>query len=175
VALDPDRLRKIRLLILDVDGTLTDGRIWFGPNGEEYKAFSAFDGLGIKMLKMGGVETVFLTARESVPARVRGRELGVLDVIDGARNKGDHFEALRKRLGLHDEQIAYVGDDLTDIAPMRRAGFAATVPHAGAELKDVASHVTASPAGIGAVREVAEAILRAQGTWDEVVRKVTAE
>lgn len=175
MSLDRDRLRKIRLLVLDVDGTLTDGRIFFGPRGEEIKAFSATDGLGIKLLQRGGVATVFLTARESVPARVRGKELGVLEVLDGASSKLDSYEGCKRRLGLTDEQVAYMGDDLTDVAPMRRAGVAVTVPHACPEVRAVAAHVTAAPAGLGAVRELAESILRAQGSWDDLVRQVTAE
>jgi 3-deoxy-D-manno-octulosonate 8-phosphate phosphatase (KDO 8-P phosphatase) len=171
VSLDSERLRKIQLLVLDVDGVLTDGRIWFDAKGEEMKAFAAHDGHGLTMLHRAGVQTAFLTGRLSAPAKARAAELGVSEVLEGVKDKRRAYVELRERRGLRDEEIAYMGDDLPDLPVLVRAGFAATVPHARDEVKAAAHHVTHSPAGVGAVREVAEAILRARGVFDAMVRE----
>jgi len=162
------RARQIRLAIFDVDGVLTDGSLYFGDDGQEYKAFSSRDGHGMKMLQRSGVALAVITARTSQAVRIRMQGLGVEHVYQGRNDKLRAYEELKASLGLSDEQIAYVGDDVLDLPVMRRVGLAVAV----ADAHDLArrhSHCqTQSPGGRGAAREVCELIMEAQGTLDEM-------
>ena len=160
------RARAIRLALFDVDGVLTDGRLYFGPAGETMKVFNTLDGHGIKMLARSGVATGLLSGRSSEAAAARGRELGMPHVILGVEDKVAHFEALRAKLGLDASQCAFVGDDLPDAPVLARCGLAVAVANAVAEVKALAHLVTAARGGEGAVREFCEFVMRAQGTLE---------
>ena len=160
------RAREIRLALFDVDGVLTDGRLYYGPGGEAMKAFHILDGHGLKMLARTGVATGLLSGRSSGAAAARARELGIAHVILGADDKLARFERLRGELGLEASQCAFVGDDLPDIPVLARCGLAVAVANAVPEVKAVAHLVTAARGGEGAVREFCELVMRAQGTLE---------
>jgi 3-deoxy-D-manno-octulosonate 8-phosphate phosphatase (KDO 8-P phosphatase) len=160
-----ERAARVRLMILDVDGVLTDGSLYYGPGGEVMKAFNVRDGHGVKLLREGGVEVAILTARQSEIVAVRARELGVNRVLQGAADKVAGFERLAGDAGIAAESCGYIGDDWPDLAVLTRVGFAATVADAAPEVRAAAHWVTAAPGGRGAVRELAEFVLQAQGRF----------
>jgi 3-deoxy-D-manno-octulosonate 8-phosphate phosphatase (KDO 8-P phosphatase) len=164
-----ERARRVKLMIFDVDGVLTDGRLWYGVAGEETKAFHSFDGQGIKMLAKGGIALALLTGRRSPAVAARATELGIEHVLQGIEHKRESYEALLARLGLKAQAAAYMGDDLVDIPVLTRCGFACTPPEAPEEVRKRAHYVAAAPAGAGAAREVCEYILRAQGALESVL------
>jgi 3-deoxy-D-manno-octulosonate 8-phosphate phosphatase (KDO 8-P phosphatase) len=159
------RARRVRLALFDVDGVLTDGRLYYGPGGEAMKVFNILDGHGLKMLAQTGVATGLLSGRVSEAAAARARELGMSHVILGAQDKLAHFEALLARLGLDAGQCAFVGDDLPDLPVLGRCGFAAAVANAVPEVRASAHLVTGAAGGNGAVREFCEFVMRAQDTF----------
>jgi len=163
------RAASIRLLVLDVDGVLTDGRLYFGADGEALKVFDVRDGHGIKLLGEAGIEVAILSARRSPIVERRARELGIGKVIQGAADKGAAFAELMRSLHLVSARCGYIGDDWPDLAAMAQAGFAATVADGAAEVREAAHWISSAPGGRGAVREVAEFILRAQGRFDELL------
>ncbi len=158
---------RIRLVIFDVDGVLTDGSLYLGNNGEELKAFNIKDGLGMKMLLNSGVEIGIITARSSALVSRRMESLGITHVYQGRQEKLPAYEELMQKLGLDDAQAAYVGDDLIDLPLMRRTGLAVAVGDAHALVRQHAHWQTPSPGGRGAAREVCELIMKAQGTLDK--------
>lgn len=160
------RAAQVRLLICDVDGVLTDGRLYFGADGQELKAFHIRDGLGIKMLERAGVAVAIITGRRSAAVERRMRELGIVHVYQGVDDKLAVFADLLARLHLEARQIAYVGDDLVDLPVMRRVGLAVAVRDADSFLRRHAHWQTPSPGGQGAARDVCELILEAQGLLD---------
>ena len=161
-----ERAKRVRLMAFDVDGVLTDGRLWYAPHGETLKAFSARDGLGMKMLAGSGVALALLTSRNSEAVALRAAELKIPHVLQGSEEKQAPFAALLAQLALSPEQAGYMGDDLVDLPVLRRCGFACA-PAGAPELVQRHSHyVTALPAGAGAVREVCEFVLRAQGNLE---------
>ena len=157
--------------MLDVDGVLTDGTLRYSRRGEEGKSFSVRDGLGVRLLREGGVEVAVLSGRRSEAVVLRCRELGLRDelVVLGSRDKAADLDALEQRLGLDDGAVAAVGDDLPDLPMLRRAAVSACPADAAAEVVAACNLVCAARAAAGAVREVAEALLLAQGRWDELV------
>ncbi|MEP6607133.1 MAG: phenylphosphate carboxylase subunit delta [Burkholderiaceae bacterium] len=157
------RAARIRLLVLDVDGVLTDGRLYFGPHGEAIKVFDVRDGHGIKMLIANGVEVALLSARNSEIVAARARELGVARVLQGQSDKAIAFAALRADAAVGSDESGYIGDDLPDLPAMRLAGFAATVADGCAAAKAAAHWITPQRGGRGAVRALAEFILVAKG------------
>jgi len=161
-----DRARQVRLLIVDVDGVLTDGGLFFDNNGEEYKRFSSLDGHGIRMALAGGIEIAVITGRQSKIVEHRMRDLGVDRVYQGSRDKLPAFEQLLGDTGLQAGQVAYVGDDLPDLPIMRRVGFAIAVQNAQGFVKQHSDWVTSARGGDGAVREVTDFILHSQGLLD---------
>jgi 3-deoxy-D-manno-octulosonate 8-phosphate phosphatase (KDO 8-P phosphatase) len=165
------RAAAVRLLVLDVDGVLTDGRLYFGADGEALKVFDVRDGHGVKLLREAGIEVAILSARRSPIVERRARELGIAQVIQGAADKGAGFADLMRALQLRPEQCGYIGDDWPDLAALAQAGFAATVADAAAEVRRVAHWISAAPGGRGAVRELAEFILRAQGRLGELLHR----
>lgn len=171
IATAEQRAAAIRLLVLDVDGVLTDGRLHFGPDGEALKVFDVRDGLGVKLLREAGIEVAILSARSSPIVERRARELGIAQVIQGAADKGAAFAALAQSQQLAPEQCGYVGDDWPDLPALALAGFAATVADAAPEVRRVAHWVTTAPGGRGAVREVAEFLLRAQGRFESLLQR----
>ena len=157
------RAARLRLVALDVDGVLTDGRLYYGPQGEAVKVFDVRDGHGIKMLLAHGVEVAILSARSSDIVATRARELGIGRVLQGRGDKAAAWTVLLQETGVAAEEAGFIGDDLPDLPVLARAGFAATVADARDEVKDVAHWISAQPGGRGAVRAFAEFILRAKG------------
>jgi 3-deoxy-D-manno-octulosonate 8-phosphate phosphatase (KDO 8-P phosphatase) len=157
------RAKKIRLLLLDVDGVLTDGRIIIDDRGVETKQFHSRDGQGIALLLRAGIEVGFISARTSAAARRRAKELGVRLVRQGVRDKIQAYNEIKRERGLRDAEIAYVGDDLVDWPLLRRAGLGVCVGDAWRELRPRVHWVTRAFGGAGAVREVADLLLKAQG------------
>lgn len=163
------RLERIKLLALDVDGVLTDGTIIMGPDGEVCKAFFAKDGLGISCALRSGLEIAIITGRRSPSALRRASELGIPHLLDSIKDKYAALSALRARLGLKREEVAFMGDDLNDLPAFRAAGFAFAPADATADVKVAADVVTTCGGGRGAVREAVEKILQAQGKWQSLV------
>jgi 3-deoxy-D-manno-octulosonate 8-phosphate phosphatase (KDO 8-P phosphatase) len=156
------KARKIKLLLLDVDGVLTDGGIYIDNRGVEAKRFDVRDGLGITLLQRAGIEVGFITGRFSEVVRFRAKELGVRIVYQKVQKKLEVYQRIKQKSRLEDESIAYVGDDIADIAVLRQTGLAVAVRDAWAEVKRHADYVTEADGGRGAVREVSELLLKAQ-------------
>lgn len=159
------RARAIRLLVLDVDGVLTDGRLHYGPRGEEWKVFHVQDGLALASAQRAGLQVAVLSARVSVAVSQRMTDLGVREVHQGVANKAEFFATLIRRLGLTPAQVAYMGDDLPDLPLLAAAGLALAPGDAALEVREVAHWVARRSGGAGAVREAVEAILRARAAW----------
>lgn len=164
-----DRAKVLKLLVLDVDGVLTDGKLYLSDSGEEIKAFNTLDGHGLKMLKASGVDVAIITGRKSRLVEVRAKNLGIAHLYQGIEDKLSAFRELIGTLGLQPQQTAFMGDDLVDLPAMRRSGLALTVPAAPALVKQNAHYVCQRSGGDGAVREVCELIMQAQGTFDAQV------
>ena len=160
-----ERARGVRMIVFDVDGVLTDGSLFYGDDGQEYKAFNSRDGHGIKMLRASGVEPAIITGRTSQVVLFRARNLGVVHLFQGADDKLAAFEKLLASVNLAAAQIAYMGDDLVDLPVLRRCGLAISVPDAPDEVKARSHYITRAGAGRGAAREACELIMRAQDTW----------
>ena len=158
------RAKAVRLMIFDVDGILTDGRLYFSAQGEELKAFNILDGHGLKMLRDSGVETAILTARKSAIVERRAQELGIANVRQGVANKLAGFLELLEHCKCTAPEAGYAGDDVVDLPVLTRCGFAASVPNAMAVVKSRAHLVTRANGGHGAAREICEFIMNAQGT-----------
>jgi len=157
------RAARLRLVALDVDGVLTDGRLYYGPQGETLKVFDVRDGHGIKMLLKHGVEVAILSARSSEIVGARARELGIGRVLQGRGDKAVAWNELLRDTGVAAEQAGFIGDDLPDLPVLEQAGFAATVADARDEVKGAAHWIAVQAGGRGAVRAFAEFILRAKG------------
>ena len=164
-----DRARKIKLLILDCDGVLTDGRIVMLPGSDETKTFDVKDGHGIVMAQRAGLRIAIISGRKSSIVRARATELGVAHLYEMAWVKMEPYEKVLAEEGLTDEEVCYVGDDVVDIPLLRRAGLGVAVADAVEETKDHSHIVTEREGGRGAVREVIEFILKAQDKWDEAM------
>ena len=165
-----ERAKKIRLLLLDVDGVLTDGRIIIGSYGDEIKNFDVKDGLGVVLLRKAGLRSAIITARSSRIVKIRARHLGIGKIYEN-HYKIKSLRNIKIRFRVKEEEICFVGDDLIDISILKRVGFAVTVPNAIKETKDAAHYITQNPGGQGAVREVCEIILKAQGKWEKVTKR----
>jgi 3-deoxy-D-manno-octulosonate 8-phosphate phosphatase (KDO 8-P phosphatase) len=161
-----DKAKKLKLLILDVDGVLTDGRLFFDDFGKEYKCFHARDGHGIKLLRQSGVEVAVISGRKSNSVELRMRSLGIQFVYQGHEHKLAAFQEMLQVLNIEPEQTAHVGDDVLDLPVMLRAGLAVAVQDAHFAVKQRADWCTHVPGGQGAVREVCDLIMLAQGTFD---------
>lgn len=156
------RARAIRLLTVDVDGVLTDGRLYYGDDGSEMKAFNSQDGVGLKMLAGAGVAVAWITGSRAPSVAHRAQALGVVRLVQGAEDKLGPWESLRRELGLAPDACAHVGDDLPDLPVIARCGLGIAVPHAPAAVRERAHYVTGRDGGAGAVREVCDLILAAQ-------------
>ncbi len=154
--------RRVELLVLDCDGVLTDGRLYFSSEGEAMKSFHVHDGQGIVSWQHAGFRTGIITGRTSPIARARAEELGIEFFLESVKDKAAALDDLIGKTGLSASQIAYVGDDLADLGPMRRVGFPVAVNNSVAELLDVAALVTSKNGGFGAVREVVDLLLKAK-------------
>lgn len=163
------RAEGVKLMIFDVDGVMTDGTLYYSERGEELKAFNVRDGHGIKMLRQYGVEVALITARNSRAVELRAANLGITQIYQGTEDKRGVYASLLAQLGLAAGQSGYMGDDLPDLPLITRCGFAATVAAAPEALKSRAHYVARAPGGHGAVREVCEFILRAQGALERAI------
>jgi 3-deoxy-D-manno-octulosonate 8-phosphate phosphatase (KDO 8-P phosphatase) len=163
--------KDIRLIVSDIDGVWTDGRIIYTSDGTEIKEFNVRDGLGVKLAQRVGIVVAVLTSRNSPAVERRAKELGIIDVQQGAANKLVETEKIAQRLGVTFEQILYAGDDLPDLAPMSRAAISAAPSDAAPEVLAAATWKLASAGGRGAFRELVEHLLRERGDWDAVVRE----
>lgn len=160
------RAKRIRLVIFDVDGVLTDGGLTIGDDGQEYKTFNTQDGLGMKLLKNSGVQMAIITGRTSKVVALRAESTGVAHFYQGVDDKLTAFNDLIHKLNIAPEQVAFMGDDVVDIPPMLRCGFSIAVPAAPDSVKNHAHYVTQKEGGRGAVREVCELIMEAQGNLE---------
>lgn len=164
-----EKAKKLKLLILDVDGVLTDGKLFFDDNGREYKSFHARDGHGIKLLQQTGVEVAVISGRKSLSVALRMKSLGINHVYQGHENKLAAFAEILQIMGITAEQTAHVGDDLLDLPIMSRVGLAIAVQDANFAVKQRADWCTELSGGCGAVREVCDFIMQAQGTFDDAL------
>ena len=161
-----ERAKRIKLVVFDVDGVMTDGGLIMGDDGLEYKTFHSQDGLGMKLLKASGVQMAIITGRTSKVVTMRAESTGIAHFYQGVEDKLQAFNELVRDLKLSPEECAFMGDDVVDLPPMRRSGFAVTVPGATPLVKEYAHYITTREAGRGAVRELCELVMRAQGTFD---------
>jgi 3-deoxy-D-manno-octulosonate 8-phosphate phosphatase (KDO 8-P phosphatase) len=168
------RARAIRLAVFDVDGVLTDGRLYMNDAGEEIKAFHTLDGHGLKMLASTGIELAIITGRTSKSVELRARNLGFAYLYQGVEDKLAKFTELMAAMGIDGSASAFMGDDVVDLPCMRRCGLALAVPAAPELVRSYAHYVTTAQGGQGAVREACELIMRAQGTLDAQLEKYLA-
>lgn len=166
-----DNRSNIKLLLLDVDGILTDGRIIYGSGGQEFKAFDVKDGHGLKLLQRAGIAVGIITGRESDVVARRAEELEIEYLYQGAKDKLIPYREILQRSGLNDDQVAYAGDDLVDLPILSRVGFSATVADALDEVKERVDYVSRRPGGRGAVREICDLLLRSGALWDKVTSR----
>ncbi|MCX7927753.1 MAG: HAD-IIIA family hydrolase [Candidatus Omnitrophica bacterium] len=165
-----NRVKKVRLLLLDVDGVLTDGRIIYDCHGTDMKFFDVHDGMGVYALKKAGIPTILVTAKGSRAIRPRARDMQVAAVFADVSPKTKILEKVLRRYRLTTQELCFVGDDLVDICLMKRVGFAVAVANACSEVKSLAHYVTEHQGGRGAVREVAELILKTQQKWSDILK-----
>lgn len=160
-----EKAKKIRLLICDVDGVLTTGALFYGPHGSEIKDFNVHDGLGMKLLQKSGVHVAIITAKKSEAVTLRMQDLGIEHVYQAQSDKWLAYTDLKQKLGVNDADIACIGDDLPDLPLLRQVGLPVSVPNAPKIIHEYVALVTETPGGKGAVRELCEMIMKAQGTW----------
>lgn len=163
------RAANIQLLLLDVDGVLTDGSVTYTSAGDEIKSFHVRDGSGLKFWHLAGMRSAIISGRISATVERRAAELGIATVLQGREDKLQAFDTLLHTTGFRAEQVCAVGDDLPDLPVIRRAGLGVAVADACPELRDAADFVTSTPGGRGAVREVIEWLLKLQGRWDGMI------
>jgi 3-deoxy-D-manno-octulosonate 8-phosphate phosphatase (KDO 8-P phosphatase) len=161
-----DRAKRVKLMIFDVDGVLTDGGLRYGPEGELIKTFNVLDGHGIKLLQQSGVMTAIISARQSLIVSRRAADLGISVLLQGVHDKRSAFERTASEAGLPHEACGFMGDDVIDLPAMTRVGFAVSVPNGHPEVTRRAHYVARAGGGRGAVREVCDFILRAQGNYE---------
>jgi len=169
--MDINKLKRIKLLLLDVDGVLTDGSIIYNDNGVETKIFNVKDGLGIRLLMEAGIQVGIVTGRTSKALYHRCTNLGISLLFDGVHEKTSVLELISEQTGLQAEEIAFVGDDLPDLPLLKRVGFSIAVADAYETIIENVDMTTSAKGGAGAVREVCEAILKAQGFWNKILEK----
>ena len=165
------RILPVRLMVFDVDGVLTDGRIIYQDDGSEIKAFDVQDGHGIKLLQRAGIGVALITGRYCKAVEHRAKGLGIGQVHQNVKRKLEAYESLLIENGLKDHEVGYAGDDLIDIPVMRRVGWAVAVPNAVSHVMPYAHYITRAEGGHGACREICEIILRVQGHWEKVTER----
>jgi 3-deoxy-D-manno-octulosonate 8-phosphate phosphatase (KDO 8-P phosphatase) len=164
------RAKKIKMLMLDVDGVMTDGRIIYGDYGDEFKCFDVLDGFGVVLLKRAGFKVTIVTAKKSKIVKMRAQEIQADSLYQNCTDKIKAFNEILEEFSLSPHHVCFVGDDLVDIPVLKKAGLAICVPNAVAEVKDHAHLITGNQGGRGAVREVCEFLLKFQGKWDNVTK-----
>lgn len=160
---------QIQLMIFDVDGILTSGSLYFGPDGEMMKSFNVLDGQGIRLLQQAGIQTAIISARQSPIVARRAADLGIVHLRQGIHDKRSAFQELCAELKIAAEHCGFIGDDVIDLPVLSRVGFAASVPNGHAEVRCRVDYITQVSGGNGAVREVCDFILRAQGKYDQAL------
>ena len=166
-----ERARRVKLLITDIDGVMTDGRIVYSVYGDELKFFDVTDGFGMSLLHRVGIKTVIITAKKSRIVKLRARDLKVAKAYAGFPDKLIPFNDVLKRFKISAEEICFIGDDLIDVPILKRVGFAVSVPNGIEEVKAIAHHITIKSGGRGAVREICELLLKSQGKWAEATSR----
>jgi 3-deoxy-D-manno-octulosonate 8-phosphate phosphatase (KDO 8-P phosphatase) len=164
-----ERAARVKVMIFDVDGVLTDGSLTYGADGEVTKTFNVLDGLGIQLLNKTGVATAIISARNSPIVVKRAADLGITHVFQGMHDKRIAFARLLEATGATPEQCGYIGDDVIDLPLLLKVGFAVAVPSGHPEVQHRAHYVTRAPGGRGAVREVCDMVMRAQGTYEQAL------
>ncbi|MDD4980301.1 MAG: HAD-IIIA family hydrolase [Candidatus Omnitrophica bacterium] len=164
-----EKAKRVRLLMLDVDGVLTDGRIIYDSHGRDMKFFDCHDGLGVYLLKKSGIPTILITAKGSRAIAPRARDMRVEAVFENISPKTKALDKILKKYKVDISEICFAGDDLVDLGLMKKVGFPIAVFNAAPEIKQAAAYITLKQGGRGAVREIAELILKAQGKWEEMV------
>lgn len=168
-----EKAKNIRLLLLDVDGVLTDGTLHYSSSGEEVKSFNTQDGFGITLLRQAGIETGIITARKSPMVERRATELKMTHIYQGARKKNEAFKEILKNSGIKPFEVAYMGDDWLDLVLLQQVGLSITPANGAEELKEVVHYVTPRPGGEGAVRDACNLILSARGELQKLLREYT--
>jgi 3-deoxy-D-manno-octulosonate 8-phosphate phosphatase (KDO 8-P phosphatase) len=166
-----EKLKKIKMLVLDVDGVMTDGRIIMDSDGREMKNFNVRDGHGLVMIQRHGIQVAILTGRTSTVVEHRARDLKITEVYQGALNKKEVFDRILQKNNLTAEAIAYMGDDIVDIPVLKMVGFSVAVADAVDLVKKTVDYITVNSGGQGAVREICEMLLMSQGYWNEVAAR----
>ncbi len=164
-----EKAKKIKLLLLDVDGVLTDGRIVYDSHGRDMKFFDVHDGLGVYLLKKAGIPTILITAKGSRAIKPRARDMQVDIVFENISPKTAVLDKILSKYKVNLDEVCFVGDDLVDLCLLKRVGFPVAVSNAASEIKQAAAYITLKLGGRGAVREVAELLLKSQGRWQEMV------
>jgi len=164
-----ERAARVKLMIFDVDGVLTDGSLHYGAEGEALKTFNVQDGLGIKLIQEAGIDTAIISARKSPQVIKRAADLGINHLHQGGHDKLTPFNALLEKTGLTAEQVGFIGDDVVDLPILARVGFAVAVPNGRKEVLERVHHTTVAFGGKGAVREVCELLMHAQGSYERVM------
>ena len=165
-----ERIQKIKVLVMDVDGVMTDGQIIYDSDGKETKNFSVLDGYGLVMWKRAGFRSAIITARASKVVALRAGDLKIDKVYQDAYPKLEAYQKLLKDFKVKDEEVCFIGDDLPDMAVLQRVGFAVAVPNAVQDIKKIVHHITERKGGEGAVREIIELILKTLGKWQNAVK-----
>lgn len=166
-----EKAKKVKLLVMDVDGVLTDGRIIYTSSGDELKFFDVTDGMGLSLFSRAGLKTAVLTAKKSRIMSKRAKILHIDKTYQNAFSKAEVLERILSDFKVSREEVCFIGDDLVDLPVLRKVGLAAAVPNAVPEVLEAAHYVTAKEGGRGAVRELIEVILKAQGKWDELMKR----
>jgi 3-deoxy-D-manno-octulosonate 8-phosphate phosphatase (KDO 8-P phosphatase) len=166
-----EKAKKIKWFVFDVDGVLTDGKIIYDSEGREIKHFCVKDGIGIYLLHLSGFKTAIITGRNSEIVNKRAVELNITEVFQNSSNKLQHYNLLKEKYCLKDEEILYIGDDVVDIPILKRVGFPVTVPSACEEVKKFAVYITKNEGGNGAVREVIDLVLKLQDKYNQIIKR----
>ena len=169
-----NKTKKIKLLLLDVDGVLTDGRIIYDSRGRDTKFFDVHDGLGVYLLKKAGIKTILITAKGSKAIRPRARDMRVEEIFENISPKTAALDKILNKYKVSLDEVCFVGDDLVDLGLMKKVGFSIAVFNAAPEIKQAADYITQREGGRGAVREVAELILKSQSRWEEAIKSYDA-
>jgi 3-deoxy-D-manno-octulosonate 8-phosphate phosphatase (KDO 8-P phosphatase) len=165
-----DKIKKVKVVLLDVDGVLTDGRIVYDSRGRDLKFFDVHDGLGVYLLKKAGIPTILITAKSSRTIKPRAKDMRVAEVFADVSPKTSVLGKILAKYKVNKDELCFVGDDLVDLGLMKQVGFGVAVCNACGEIKDAAAYTTVKKGGKGAVREIVELILKTQGKWDELVK-----
>jgi len=168
------RAKKVKMLILDVDGVLTDGRIIYDSKGKELKCFNVLDGMGLFLLRLAKIKVALITAKGSPAVRRRARDIGAVELRENVIDKLSAYRQILRKYKLSSKDTCFVGDDLLDLPVIKRAGLGVAVANASPEVKKYADYLTKREGGKGAVREVIEIILRAQNKWQKVIKRFLA-